>query len=96
MIAHLITPMPTMDWLQERAHKAFKALNLGKVDVEIVRTDDDALIAVALPDRVKDGKTPMSVFRFKNGYGIRQKIEQAFYAAAADLDKKVLKESTKH
>lgn len=93
----LITPMPSMEWLQDKAYRAFKALNLGKVDVEIMRTEDDALIAVALPQRKNaKGATPMTVFRFKNGPSIRPKIEQAFYAAAANLDKKVLKESTKH
>ena len=94
---HIITPLPSMEWMQDRAHKAFKALNLGKVDVEIIRTHEDALVAVALPDKKnKKGATPMTVFRFTAGKDMADKIERAFYAGAADLDKKVLKESTTH
>lgn len=94
---HIILPMPSVEWLQDKAHLAFKALNLGKVDVEIIRTNDDALIAVALPDRkTKKNEVPMTVFRFSNGADIRDKMERAFLAGAADLEKKIMKAETKH
>jgi len=95
---HIITPMPDQDWLQSHAYEVYKALNLGTVEVEVLRTDDDALVCVYLPkQKTADGKTAMSVFRFKNGNGIRDSIKRAYRMAAKELEMKIDKQkSTVH